>query len=180
MSDAKTSANTFVDLYSLLGLKPLEDDNEKIQNALRECVRTAKSAKASGDAKAAKRAAKLLELGKQNLLNEQRKQAYDLKWKSAQTAEQGDLDWDWQELKGFLPEGDPSSDFDLANFIETSEPLPDLESQADYRQLLSILGVEVEEEAQETGSPVTSISASSEKEVVIGMRNEEVAFWGLF
>ncbi|MEC8555852.1 MAG: hypothetical protein VXZ82_12660 [Planctomycetota bacterium] len=148
---AQASKSSFVDLYTFLGLTP-EAGTADIQSALKKCAQAAKAAK---DPAEAKRIAKLFELGRANLLDAKRKRVYDKKWEVECGKEPfaEEMDWDWSMLEGVLPEGDPTADFDMADFLEHSADLPEVNPQGDYLKLQSLL----------TGGPIT-VKAVAETE----------------
>ena len=80
-SDASESKSQeqFPDLYKLLGLSPLETDVSKIQRSLIALQKRAEASQVS-DPNLAQRAARIAALGKKNLLDADRKQAYDRAW----------------------------------------------------------------------------------------------------
>lgn len=144
MAESQTGAR-FPDLYQLLELQPLEDDQQAIEAALQRALEFAKSAQSSNP-KAAKKAAKLRELGKLHLLDPQRKIAYDEKWKTEFGASQTP-DWKWEMMDGVLPPGDPLEEFDLSAFLEHTADLPVTDPATDFQKLNSLLGGEVPAEA---------------------------------
>ena len=149
----QASKSSFVDLYALLGLTP-QSGTADIQSALKKCAHAAKAAK---DPAEAKRISKLFELGKANLLDAKRKRAYDKKWQAecgSAPLSEDEMDWDWSMLERVLPEGDPTADFDMADFLEHSADLPEVNPQGDYLKLQSLL----------TGEPIT-VTAVVEAEV---------------
>lgn len=186
MSVPTDTKQNLVDLYKLLELEPLEKDPSKIHAALKKLVRIAKE---SSDTQVAKRAAKILELGKQNLLDPERKAIYDQKWKAAQSAlsspgsKSTDVeearptieefeDWDWSELDEILPHDDYAAEFDLAAFLEHAATLPAHNLQADYNKLEMLLGGtpqgEVAEQSpQASGPSVSAQNAASQPSSVI-------------
>lgn len=86
MSDSNPSTpERFPDLYSLLGLEPLERDTARIELALRRLASQIQAGANVTDAaqlQRLQRARKLFELGKQQLLDAQRKQRYDQQWQA--------------------------------------------------------------------------------------------------
>ena len=86
MSDSNPSTpERFPDLYALLGLEPLERDVVSIEQTLRRLAgQIQASANTTDDAhrQRLQRARKLFELGKQQLLDPQRKQRYDQQWQA--------------------------------------------------------------------------------------------------
>ncbi|MDX1925674.1 MAG: hypothetical protein SFV81_04110 [Pirellulaceae bacterium] len=153
-SNGGQSQEQLPDLYKLLGIKPLESDPAKIQRALLEMKRKAEAAQKS-DAKLAQRAARIVALGKKNLLEADRKSNYDRAWtktfgsttapkaaveKAAAEPQQPELEWDLEELESYLPAEDPRSAFDLGGFLRYSASLPDSNPSADYDKLQSFLG----------------------------------------
>lgn len=152
-SNGGQSQEQLPDLYKLLGIKPLESDLAKIQRALQELQRKAEAAQKS-DAKLAQRAARIVALGKKNLLEADRKSNYDRAWtktfgsttaaqtdeKAAVESQQPELEWDLEELESYLPAEDPRSAFDLGGFLRYSASLPDSNPSADYDKLQSFLG----------------------------------------
>ena len=148
------------DLYRLLGLTPLEADPAKIQRALLAMQKKVETAQKS-DVKLAQRAAKVVALGKKNLLEAERKLAYDRTWakafgsaeptiiaqpqsvmspEPAAEAKTPELEWDLDELESYLPAEDPRSPFDLGGFLRYSSSLPESNPTADYEKLQSLLG----------------------------------------
>ncbi len=138
------------DLYRLLSLTPLETDSSKIQQALLEMQRKVDAAQKT-DMKLAQRAAKVITLGKKNLLDTDRKQAYDRAWTrafggttvtSAPAIETkaATLEWDLDELERCLPSEDPRGVFDLGRFLRYSATLPESNLAADYEKLKQLLG----------------------------------------
>ena len=148
------------DLYRLLGLTPLEADPAKIQRALLAMQKKVETAQKS-DVKLAQRAAKVVALGKKNLLEAERKLAYDRAWakafgsaepkviaqpqsimlpEPAAEAKTPELEWDLDELESYLPAEDPRSPFDLGGFLRYSSSLPESNPTADYEKLQSLLG----------------------------------------
>lgn len=148
------------DLYRLLGLTPLEADPAKIQRALLAMQKKVETAQKS-DVKLAQRAAKVAALGKKNLLEAERKLAYDRAWakafgsaepkviaqpqsvkspEPAAEAKTPELEWDLDELESYLPAEDPRSPFDLGGFLRYSSSLPESNPTADYEKLQSLLG----------------------------------------
>ena len=148
------------DLYRLLGLTPLEADPAKIQRALLAMQKKVEAAQKS-DLKLAQRAAKVVALGKKNLLEAERKLAYDRSWakafgsaepnvlaqaqsvmsaEPAAEAKTPELEWDLDELESYLPAEDPRSPFDLGGFLRYSSSLPESNPTADYEKLQSYLG----------------------------------------
>ena len=148
------------DLYRLLGLTPLEADPAKIQRALLAMQKKVETAQKS-DVKLAQRAAKVVALGKKNLLEAERKLAYDRTWakafgsaeptiiaqpqsvmspEPAAEAKTPELEWDLDELESYLPAEDPRSPFDLGGFLRNSSSPPESNPIADYEKLQSFLG----------------------------------------
>lgn len=86
MSDSNPSTpERFPDLYSLLGLKPLERDTVVIEQALRRLaihIQAGANATDAAQRQRLQRARKQFELGKQQLLDPQRKQRYDQQWQA--------------------------------------------------------------------------------------------------
>jgi hypothetical protein len=155
------------DLYRLLGLTPLEPDTAKIHRALLEMQKKVEAAQKT-DVKLAQRAARVVALGKKNLLEAERKPGYDRAWTKAfgavaTVAEPAtevkvlDLEWDLEELESYLPAEDPRSPFDLGGFLRYSASLPESNPVADYDKLQSFLGGTV----TATLAPPESISAST-------------------
>ncbi|MEZ6136242.1 MAG: hypothetical protein R3C53_15210 [Pirellulaceae bacterium] len=135
------------DLYALLGLAALESNPEKIAAALRQVLADFKAAKAKQDLKQAARLKKVLELGKQNLLSAERKTAYDARWQAAfGSAVASDVSdapqWDYGGLDSLLPTGDPSTKFDLAQYLKTAPVLPEVQTESDFLKLQSLLAGE--------------------------------------
>ncbi len=85
MSNAESgegkSQESLPDLYKLLGLSPLEADVNKIQRALLALQKKADAAQS--DAALTQRIVRVVALGKKNLLDAQRKIAYDRAWTKA-------------------------------------------------------------------------------------------------
>ncbi len=77
-SDGKAQ-DLLPDLYRLLGLEPLEADIATLQRGLSSMQKKADAAEKS-DPKLAQRAARIVALGKKNLLDAERKSAYDRAW----------------------------------------------------------------------------------------------------
>lgn len=138
-----------VDLYRLLGLSPLETDVGRIKTALDHCLLAAKS---DGQSAAASRAARIVELGKKNLLDSKRKAAYDRQWqrhfgkvltdqRNSQSAAQ-DNECDRIALRAALPTGDPHQAFDLAAYLEATQPGQRCDRQSQFQRLLDVLGHE--------------------------------------
>ncbi|MCC7333611.1 MAG: hypothetical protein IT422_00850 [Pirellulaceae bacterium] len=86
MSDSNPSTpERFPDLYSLLGIEPLERDAPVIEQALRRLASQIQAGANATDAaqrQRVERARKLFEFGKQQLLDPQRKQRYDRQWQA--------------------------------------------------------------------------------------------------
>ncbi len=179
--DAKP--NDLPDLYRLLGIPPLEAEASKIEQALEVVRRKALAAKES-DPKLAQRASRIFALGQKNLLDAERKAAYDRAWvKSfgnptktvpiaanveapvAVAVAASELTWDMRELESYLPEEDPRAPFDFAGFLEYSENLPETNVVADYERLQVFLGgvvtSTVEAAAPESVSAVSLLANSA-------------------
>ncbi len=151
------------DLYKLLGLAPLESDLTKIQRALLAMHKKFEAAEASNPS-VAQRAARIVASGKKNLLNAERKSAYDRAWTKAfglqspaedlaaarvpalkSTSEvlgtqPLEMDWDLEELESLLPAEDPRAAFDLGGFLRQSASMPESNLAGDYEKLRSFLG----------------------------------------
>ncbi len=138
-SPASSDKPSLPDLYGLLKLQPLESDAKVIEDALRRVLRITKQQRSS-QPELAKRSARLLELGKHHLLDVNRKSAYDRQWETAfGSKQQPTEDWRWDALNQVLPAGDPLRSFDLAEFLEHSDQLPDHDADADFNKLASLL-----------------------------------------
>ncbi len=149
-SNGSQSQEQLPDLYRLLGLTPLESDNTKIHRALLAVQKKVEAAQKT-DLKLAQRAAKVVALGKKNLLEAHRKSVYDRAWTKAfgsseptaapiAEANTPELEWDLDELESYLPAEDPRSPFDLGGFLRYSASLPESNPIADYDKLQSFLG----------------------------------------
>jgi hypothetical protein len=154
VNDEKSS-ESLPDLYRLLALTPLEADVKAIELAL-SAMQAKIDAAPKSDIKLAQRAAKVVALGKKNLLEPSRKLAYDRAWtksfgapepvapvasQPAPTLEKSpELEWDLTELETYLPVEDPRSPFDLGGFLRSSACLPESNPTADYDKLQSFLG----------------------------------------
>lgn len=164
MAKSETSSKSLgslPDLYRLLELSPLESSHRVIESSLKRVLKAAREQQSSNPAKA-KKAAKLLELGKRTLLDPQAKAAYDVQWsklygeavlgdqdptnaQSASAATVG-LDWQWEQLTKHLPAGDPNSAFDLAAFLRET-PTPEDNLRSDFEKLQNLLaGIDNDEE----------------------------------
>ena len=139
-----------VNVYKLIGLPDFEQDQGKIEKAVKRVVLQQRQAKSEDPKKAAK-LAKIFELAKTNLLNPKRKAAYDEQLRQLQDAtpvqtsqqsnvsknsvaakkealavagagagESGKEDWDWQALENVFPEESPEQPFDLADYLENA------------------------------------------------------------
>ncbi len=157
------SQEQFPDLYKLLGLTPLESDLTKIQRALLAMHKKFEAAEASSP-NVAQRAARIVALGKKNLLIAERKSAYDRAWakvfgaqspaeetaaapspavKSTQefvTTQPVEMEWDLEVLESLLPAEDPRAAFDLGGFLRLSASVPESNPIGDYEKLQSFLG----------------------------------------
>src|SRR5690606_356863 len=86
MSDRGPSASgRFLDLYALLGLSPLEPDQARIRQSLQRLAsqiqeRSQTAAQDAHSQSQVRRARKLFELGKSQLLDPTRKAKYDQQW----------------------------------------------------------------------------------------------------
>lgn len=149
-SNAGQSHEQVPDLYRLLGLTPLESDTSKIQRALLAMQKKVEAAQKT-DVKLAQRAAKVVALGKKNLLEANRKPVYDRAWtkafgaaepsaKAIAEAKTPELEWHLEELESYLPAEDPRSPFDLCGFLRHTASLPESNPDADYDKLQSFLG----------------------------------------
>ncbi|MCA9133876.1 MAG: hypothetical protein KDA45_12005 [Planctomycetales bacterium] len=131
------------DLYSLLGLEPLEADRGVIEQALKRLLARAKQAEKAQDQPAVKRAARILELGKKNLLQPQRKKLYDEQWRrvhgSPAAAAAAPAVWDYSELQPLLPAGDPQQEFDLGKSLRLAAQWPEPDYEADFAKLQGVL-----------------------------------------
>lgn len=179
---------TVPDLYRLLDLSPLEGDRSRIEQALRQVLKHAKETQQS-DPDESKRSARLLELGKQNLLDAKRKAAYDQKWKlafGAPTVEAVVSEWPLEELVEVLPEGDPNHPFDLSRFLEQSTELPESTSERDFQQLAALLNGDAEagaasleavslEKSSKQARPVVSTAENPVQTQVFASGANEVA-----
>ncbi|MEO8270510.1 MAG: hypothetical protein ABI557_12375 [Aureliella sp.] len=197
MSDSNPSnPERFPDLYALLGLEPLERESAIIEQALRRlAVQIQANAKTTDASQRQRlqRAHKLFELGKQQLLNSERKQRYDLQWqalygqslaKEVKTAaigsvavKQSDADhrlaktteqspcWDLRELRDLLPSGDPDELFRAAKFVADSATDLKLRYEDDFAKLQSLLLPTVVETASVEDSVVEEEVPSSEQDL---------------
>ncbi len=124
------------DLYGLLRLEPLESDRARIEAALRQVIEKAKEDHSKD---AVRRAQRLLQLGKANLLNSERKQAYDARWKSVfGPALQAPEPANWSTLEAILPSGDPQEPFDLSEYLKRDATDPVIDTEAEFQALLAL------------------------------------------
>ncbi len=153
---AGNSSGQLPDLYQLLGLEPLESDRRRIETALKRLLAQIKALHKT-DSKQAQRMARVVELGKQNLLPAERKRAYDAKWEahfgggstSTAAVREG---WDDEQLSKLLPAGDPTAAFSLSDYLQSAADAPAPPSEADFNKLRNLLagksGIETAREKQ--------------------------------
>lgn len=162
----------FPNLYELLGLQSLEEDRSKIDASLRLAISEAKAA-SQGDPKRSQRLAKIVELGKRNLLNEGRKAAYDRRWQAAfgmaiASPQVSASEWDYSVLDTLLPDGNPQDAFDLGGFLEIAGILPEAQVDADFAKLQSLLTGIVSPVATAPASVATSVPVTAAMAVLPG------------
>lgn len=159
--------NNVPDLYGLLKLAPLENDTKVIRQALAKLKKQVEAAQASGDSSNAKRGAKLLKLAKHHLLDGTRKPKFDQKWAAAygnkQTPEE-ESNWNCEALLPFLPEGDPYTEFNLAEFLESEEDYPQTNLDEEFDRLINLL--EDEDSGQIAAASAAVVQAIPARPVV--------------
>lgn len=139
-------------LYALLGLQPLEGDRSRIEQALRQLQAQAQATQKRNPQQAA-RMQRIVELAKQNLLNAQRKPAYDQQWQKvfayasasvAQRKQSAEIEAAESKFLALLPPGDPEKPFDLSVAkITTAGSQPAADHAKDLAKLQSLLGAAV-------------------------------------
>lgn len=152
----KSSSQRFPDLYALLGLEPLESDVTVIAAAMQRLQAQLQSQRSkTSDQSAAVRSAKILELGKQQLLHPERKQRYDRQWRQIHSQPMPDKTSvqvaAMPTLVGLLPEGDPSEPFRLHEYTRLAAQKSQRDYAADFKKLRSLLSP-TDEIVQEHGS----------------------------
>ncbi len=161
-SEAKNAG--LPDLYRILGFSTIESDVAKLERT----IRVLETKGAGMEPKQAERVARVVAIARKNLLEPNRKQAYDQAWakqfatvseNSPQVsiqrtqaekpvlpgAEASDTcsspEWDMTELEMCLPVEDPHAPFDMAHYLKTT-PASDFEATlaADFEKLNQLLG----------------------------------------
>ncbi|MFN3190873.1 MAG: hypothetical protein ACE361_10155 [Aureliella sp.] len=143
-----------LDLYKALGLPAFTDDPILIEQAVERLAIKAETLK--GDE--SKRAQKLLLIAKRQLLNHNVRKEYDKQLRAEIKAKEAPVvaatavamgpstvDWDWSQLDGMLPGGDPQAEFDLSAYLQgaSGDSTVDVQqAEEEFAQLLSLVGGE--------------------------------------
>ncbi len=127
---------TRLNYYSVLELDELQDDRTTIASAVETAIEKLKAADRKTDAAGFEQVVKVVRQARATLLDEEKKRAYDLQLKGLlkksglPASDSGRLPSEAARLLPFLPSGDPSAPFSMADFLKMPHVQPDFETAA--------------------------------------------------